>query len=51
MKQQKLVDQIINKTVNLQSEFVFKIEGQFGLVADKDLEQELKRKREITLAN
>lgn len=53
-RQQKLVDGIIQKTVKLQSEYVFKMDDQFAAqkgLSDFEIEQQLKNKRQITLAN
>lgn len=45
------MENIIKKTVDLQCEHVFRMEKQLGQVSDSEIVEELKRKREITLAN
>ncbi len=42
---------IIKETVDLQSAYVFKMEKQIGIVSEKEIEEELKLKKQITLAN
>lgn len=46
-----MIEGIIKQTVNLQSQLVFQMEENLGKMNDKEIEEELKRKREITLAN
>jgi hypothetical protein len=42
---------IIKETVGLQVAHVFKMEKQIGKVSEKEIEEELKLKKQITLAN
>ena len=42
---------IIKETVDLQVAHVFKMEKQIGIVSEQEIEEELKLKKQITLAN
>jgi hypothetical protein len=42
---------IIKETVKLQSELVFKMASKIGTVSEKEIEDELKLKKQITFAN
>jgi hypothetical protein len=51
VRQKHLVEMIIKETVGLQAAHVFKMEKQIGLVSEREIEEELKLKKQITLAN
>ncbi len=51
VRQKNLIEMIIKETVDLQSAYVFKMEKQIGIVSEKEIEEELKLKKQITLAN
>lgn len=48
---EQLLENIIKKTVGLQSEYVFKMATYFEKLEDGKLVAELQKKKEITLAN
>ena len=48
---QVLLQNIIKETVDLQSNYVFKMAEQISKLADKEIEEELMKKKQITLAN
>jgi hypothetical protein len=51
VRQKNLIEMIIKETVALQCNHVFKMEQQIGKVSEQEIEEELKHKKNITLAN
>lgn len=47
----ELLDKIIQKTVGLQSDYVFKLAEKFGKTTENELRAEMSKKGSITLAN
>lgn len=47
----EMLNKIIKQTVDLQSEFVFNMAEKISKVDDKKIEEDLMRKKEITLGN